>query len=47
MKRFEEAISALQEAAHIFRDTSDRDREGLTRTNLEAARKARLDASQS
>jgi hypothetical protein len=38
--RFAEAISAWQDAARIFRETGDEQRETITLTNLEAARRA-------
>ena len=37
-RRFEEAITALQDAAAIFRETGDRHSEGVALANLEAAR---------
>jgi len=40
MRRFEEAITAHQDAAAIYRETGDRHREGITVNNLETARAA-------
>jgi hypothetical protein len=40
--RFEEAITADQDAATIFRETGDRHGEGEALGNLEAARAAHL-----
>ena len=37
MRRFEEAITAYQDAAAIFRETGDRHGEGMALTNLGAA----------
>ena len=42
VQRFEEAITALQDAAAIFRETGDRHGEDMTLSILEAARTARL-----
>ena len=40
VRRFEEAISALQDAAAIFRETGDRHSEGITLNNVESVRAA-------
>ena len=37
MRRFEEAITALQDAAAIFRETGDRHGEGMALNNLGSA----------
>jgi hypothetical protein len=39
--QFDEAITACQDAAAIYRETRDRHGEGLALTNLESARAAR------
>ena len=44
LERFEEAITAHQDAAAIFRETGDRHSEGITLANLEAARAAQQQA---
>jgi hypothetical protein len=38
VRRFEEAITACQDAAAIFRETGDRHREGTALGNLKAAK---------
>jgi tetratricopeptide repeat protein len=40
VRRFEEAITACQHAAAVYRETGDRHREGNALNNLEAARAA-------
>jgi hypothetical protein len=41
-RRFEEAITACQDAAAIFQETGDRHGEGIAVENLEAARAAQI-----
>jgi hypothetical protein len=41
VQRFEEAITAYQDAVAIFRETGDRHRESIALGNLEAARSTR------
>ncbi len=42
VRRFEEAITACQDAAAIYRETGDQRREGIALRNLERARAAWL-----
>lgn len=45
VRRFEEAITAHQEAAAIYRETGDRHGEGIALNNLERAKVPRGDGS--
>ena len=45
MRRFEEAITAHQDAAAIFRETGDRHREDIAVNNLKRAQAAKFEAN--
>jgi hypothetical protein len=45
VRRFEEAITACQDAAAIFRETEDRHREGVAVNNLKLAQAAKAEAN--